>query len=163
MRPKLKLPWTKTEKWFETIALIGLWGPILLLGYYWNNLPDSIPQHYNFAGEVDAWGDKSTLLLLIGINAILWLGLTILSRYPHIYNYLTEITEQNAPRQYQLARQLIIFVKAVVTLLFFGITWHIIMTALGHTYPLWPIIGLPVTAIFASLPVYLVRAGQNGQ
>lgn len=156
MRPRLRLPWTKTEKWLEAVALLGLWGSILVCGYYWQVLPDQIPRHYNFAGDVDAYGDKSTLLLQIGVTVVLWLGLTILSRYPHIYNFIVKITEENAARQYQLARQLIIFVKAVVTFLFFGLTWHIVMTALGHSYPLWPLVVFPLIFLFGGTLVYLL-------
>lgn len=160
MRPRIKVDWTTTEKWFEALALLGLVGSLLLITYYWNELPERIPRHYNIIGEVDAWGDKSTLLVLVGISAVLWLGMTMLSRYPHIYNYVTEITEQNAPRQYQLARQLIIFIKAIVTILFGGITWHIIMTALGERYPLWPIITIPIAILIVGPVLYLVKASR---
>lgn len=37
---------------------------ILLTGLSWNSLPAQVPTHYNFAGEVDAWGGKGTVWLV---------------------------------------------------------------------------------------------------
>jgi len=158
MRPRLTLPWTKVEKWYEWLAPVGLVAGKFMIVWAWNSLPDRIPSHYNLAGEVDAYGDKSTLLILVGVMTILWLGLTVLSHYPHICNYPIEITRQNAERQYRLARQLIIFMKMVVTILFAGIIWHIILTAQGYLIPVWPVIGIPTAVVIGSPIWYLVKA-----
>ena len=144
------------EKLLEAVALVGLIGPIVWVALRWSLLPEQIPQHYNFSGEVDSYSGKSSLLLLLWVNCGLWLGLTVLSRYPHIYNYLVTITEQNAARQYLLARRLIVYIKAVITVLFAGITWHIVHTALGGAYPIWPIVTLPIAFILAGTIVYLI-------
>ncbi|MBD3401750.1 DUF1648 domain-containing protein [candidate division GN15 bacterium] len=162
MRPRLLIPWSSSEKWLEAISAAGMLGPIWIVAHSWGHLPERIPRHYNFAGEVDAYGGKELLLVLIAIHLSMWLGLTILSRYPHIYNYPLQITEQNAARQYRLARQLLIFVKTVVTWLFMGIIGHIVLTGLGHLYPLWPVIVIPLLLLFVAPIIYLVRAvGSN--
>jgi uncharacterized membrane protein len=122
----------------------------------WNVLPDRIPQHYNFAGEIDAYGSREALLLLPLVGSLLWIGTTVLGRYPHIYNYVVRITEQNAARQYLAARRLIIFLKAMIGVLFLGITWHIIDTSLGTTYSILPIIAIPVGLILIGSVAYLV-------
>jgi uncharacterized membrane protein len=35
------------------------------LAYIWNELPKEVPMHWNASGEIDRWGDKSELLLMI--------------------------------------------------------------------------------------------------
>lgn len=38
--------------------------PFLYLAYIWNQLPESVPLHWNFKGEIDRYGDKIELLLI---------------------------------------------------------------------------------------------------
>ena len=37
--------------------------PFIYLAYIWNNLPDTVPLHWNIEGEIDNYGDKSELIL----------------------------------------------------------------------------------------------------
>jgi uncharacterized membrane protein len=66
---------TKWEWVLVTIALL----PCLLLYVYWNQIPQTIPTHYNFEGNADAWGDKSMLLWMIpGLSLFLYLLLLVI-------------------------------------------------------------------------------------
>jgi len=38
--------------------------PFAYLAYLWNSLPDKVPMHYNYTGEVDRYGSKMELLLI---------------------------------------------------------------------------------------------------
>lgn len=38
--------------------------PFIYLAYIWNDLPQTVPTHWNWKGEIDAWGKKSTLILI---------------------------------------------------------------------------------------------------
>lgn len=38
--------------------------PFIYLAYIWNDLPEQVPMHWNFAGEIDRYGSKSGLLIL---------------------------------------------------------------------------------------------------
>ncbi|GJQ32157.1 MAG: hypothetical protein HBSAPP04_09960 [Ignavibacteriaceae bacterium] len=73
---------------------------------------------YDFSGNVSRMGNKNELLLLLGVLILLYAGLTILQRYPHTYNYLVDITEGNAPRQYSLAVRMIRWLKLMMVGLF---------------------------------------------
>lgn len=53
----------KKEIPFILIALL----PFFYLYYIWNSLPIRVPMHYNMSGEIDRYGDKSELILLISI------------------------------------------------------------------------------------------------
>ena len=59
-------------------------------------LPEIIPTHYNEAGEADSYGDKLNILALPIISTLLFIGLTILNKRPHLFNYPSEITKENA-------------------------------------------------------------------
>ncbi|GAA4805722.1 SdpI family protein [Litoribaculum gwangyangense] len=45
--------------------------PFIYLSYIWNSLPDTVPVHWNFKGEIDGWGKKSTLILIIFLIPVL--------------------------------------------------------------------------------------------
>lgn len=44
---------------------------IILPLIFWKHIPNELPMHYNMAGEVDRWADKSVLILFFFIVAIL--------------------------------------------------------------------------------------------
>ena len=98
--------------------------------YHYPLLPDRIPAHFGFSGEADAWGNKSGLLLQSGIVLVLYIGLSILNRFPYIFNYPVEITPDNFRRQYRMARTLLNILKLSSVLLFLGILY----TTLRHAY-----------------------------
>ena len=63
----------KKEIPFLAIALI----PFAYLIYIWNRLPEKVPMHWNGAGEIDRYGDKKELLvmlfMLVGITYFVFL------------------------------------------------------------------------------------------
>ncbi len=38
--------------------------PFVYLAFVWNQLPDEVPVHWNFEGEIDRYGNKTSLLLI---------------------------------------------------------------------------------------------------
>ena len=84
---------------------------ILYLLMEWSSLPNRVPMHYNFFGEVDKWGSKGTIFSHPIIGAVLWIGLTILEKFPHVYNYIINLTEENIERQYKNGRIMVNVVK----------------------------------------------------
>lgn len=160
-RPIIRLPLAPLD-----LALLVLGGVAVILfivvtAAYWSRLPEKIPTHFNFAGEPDAWGSKATLLLLPGVGTALYIGMAVLSRFPHVYNYLWRITEENAARQYLYARRLVLALGAEIGWLFLYITWQTVRTAQGHASGLGPFFLIAIVAgIFATVIVYFVNAAR---
>jgi len=106
-RPKIKLELTTADTTIEIVGwflIVAVWG-LTITNY--SNLPDTIPIHYNGAGQADGFGGKATILTLPLIATILFIGVTILNKFPHVFNYPTNITQDNAFRQYTNATRLI--------------------------------------------------------
>ena len=130
-RPVLEVRNSAFDWVVEALAAAAVvYGLVLLIPY--SNIRDRIPSHFGTSGEADAWGSKSLLLLLGGINVLLYAGLTVASRFPHKYNYPWPITEENARRQYELARTLICVLKVATTSIFTYITYMALETAAGN-------------------------------
>lgn len=69
-------PQKKNYVFFTYLALILL--AVLLVEFIiaWINLPNSIPIHFNLKGEVDNYGDKSSLWVLLLAPVVIFLGLS---------------------------------------------------------------------------------------
>ena len=106
---------------------------ILLIVRAWASLPSNIPVHYGFSGQPDAWGGKTELLELPVVSVLLYLGLTLLARYPHKLNYPWTITEGNAERLYRLTKSSVGAVQCLLVWLFTAISWQTIHVAMGQT------------------------------
>jgi len=117
-RPKIVLVPSKLDIALERSArgmLVVLW---CLTIYSYLNLPMTIPIHFNAAGKANDFGNKATLFILPVLGTLIYIGLTQLNKYPHIFNYIPKITTENAPKQYALATRMIRFVKLAVLLIF---------------------------------------------
>lgn len=161
-RPLLRPSRSLLETALEIAAVVGF--IYLLYGLSpqtWRTLPDRIPTHFGMTGKPDAWGNKTALLTLPGLGIILYASLTVLSFFPHIYNYPWPITEANAERQYRMSRTLVASMKATALWLFVYLLHQQIRVAKGQAQgmsvgPLLLLVGL----IPAALGVYLWQASK---
>lgn len=115
-RPRLKIEPTLSDKLLEVIgwcALVAMWALILLT---YEKLPEIIPTHYNSNGIIDGYGNKSSIWILPIVASALFIGMTFLNMFPHIFNYLTTITEENALRQYAIATRMMRYVKLALVI-----------------------------------------------
>ncbi len=163
-RPKITLIPTNADKLVELLGwliLLALW--TLTINHY-SALPDTIPTHFNAAGEADGFGSKVSIIALPVIASVLFIGLTLLNRYPHSFNYPTAITQDNALRQYTLATRMLRYLKLVLLLVFGGIEFMTIQNATGKAAGLgvW---FLPLTLVLVFLPLiyFVVKSVQTNK
>ncbi|MGR6835880.1 DUF1648 domain-containing protein [Syntrophomonas erecta] len=161
-RPFIKLPLTRWEIWLEVLSALGILMLLFLVWQSWGTLPDKIPSHFGITGQPDAWGNKSSLITLPIIAIATHLLLTIVSKYPHTFNYPAKITEENAEFQYLMARYLIAVLKVEIIWLFAYIEWIIIKVALGKTTGLGNLF-LPVflLVMLGTLGVYFYNTSKK--
>lgn len=157
-RPKLKIPKTRFELFFDgvTILLFGL--SIVYLVSVWSLLPAEVPAHYNMAGEVDRWGSKWEMVIVPIIALMMWIGMAVLERYPHVYNYLN-LTKDNVRAQYKNARLMLNVVKNIIVLLFAYMTWNDAQVALGNSESLGSSFAfIFLGTIFIPMIYFIIRA-----
>ena len=63
----MKIKTTAADMIMEIAGLVLMIGASAGILIYWPSIPDKIPMHYNFAGEIDRWGGKGELLFLLAI------------------------------------------------------------------------------------------------
>jgi uncharacterized membrane protein len=131
-RPKIKIELTVVDKVFELVGwllIVTIWS---LIFKNYPNLPDRIPIHYNGAGHADGFGGKATIITLPLISTILFIGLTVLNKFPHVFNYPTNITQDSALRQYTNATRLVRYLKLAIVFIFGLIVFKTIQNANGE-------------------------------
>lgn len=131
-RPKITIPLDRIDRLVEVIGIVAVLTLITLPLYFYSQLPDTIPSHFNWSGTPDRYGAKNTIFLfpLIGIVAYFILAQVI--KFPHIFNYPVEITPENAKRQYTIATKMIRYLNVTTTVVFAYLTFGMIRTALGQ-------------------------------
>jgi uncharacterized membrane protein len=132
-RPKIKLTPSPLDNKLELtskIFLIVVWA---LTIYTFIKLPTTIPIHFNASGQADNYGNKLTLFILPILATIIYFGLTQLNKYPHIFNYMTKITEDNAQKQYTIATRMLRFLKLAILIIFSLIILFTYLTTTGVT------------------------------
>ena len=138
----------------ETIvSLLCIVGVVVYLLLAWGSIPDRIPGHYNALGEVDHWSGKSSLIVLPIISWLIFGFITLVERYPQIWNTGITVTEQNRERVYRLLKNLIALVKMFVLLMFASLT---VLSSLTVNLPIWYILVFLV-AVFGTIAVCIVQ------
>ena len=158
-RPKITIAW---DPWDWAMEITGALFVVLMIGlpsFYFNELPEMIPRHFNASGEPDAFSGKGVIWTMPIVGLVMYWGMFILNRYPHVLNYPTKITEENAERQYRNATKLVRALNLIIAAGFFYIVFATIETALERQSGLGGFF-MPVflVAIFGLLGVYLFRA-----
>ena len=132
-RPKIEIKFNTADKLLEIIGWITLALLWIMTILDYSNLPDSIPIHFNASGQADDFGSKRYIFTLPIIGTVIFLGITILNKFPHIFNYPSTITKDNAEKQYKNAFRMMIYLKFVIVFTFIIIQYKTIQTAFGNS------------------------------
>ena len=160
-RPHLSLPSSTLERFLDSIALLILVVSSIIALSAWKALPNHVPSHFGIWGPPDAWGGKGNFLLLPVLNLVFFICFTALCRFPHLYNYLWEITPENAPRQYRLARTLVGWLRVVVMAFFTYLEWLMIQITRGNMAELGIWFAPVMAGVFVgSLAIYFIKSHQ---
>lgn len=117
----------------ECLAAVGIIANVLFVATAWAALPSLIPVHFDLTGSPDSTGNKSDLLLLLGLSLASYFGLTLLGRFPQKFNYPWTITEANSEYQYGLASTFVKMIKVQLVWMFAFISLNMISASANGT------------------------------
>ena len=135
-RPKIKVPLEGVDIILDILSATVL---ILLTAYTvisYSELPETIPSHFNAYGEADGYSNKNMIWLLPALGIVLFFGLYTLNKYPHIHNYMVNITEDNALKNYRFSTRVVRFTNLFVLLVFAFACFTIVQSAKNNTVEL---------------------------
>ncbi len=114
--------------------ILGIASPLIFAGVFiflalrWRYLPEQIPTHYNFAGEVDGYGSRTTLLILPLIGFVTDIAIAITSRFPQSWNAGVKITVFNRVGVYRVLRDFLAETRLGCALMFAFISVWLILS-----------------------------------
>lgn len=136
---------------------------ILLPIIFWNKIPDEIPMHYNAAGVVDNWSNKSSLILLF-FAVLMLMGVMSIAVYVAKVNMESKHSKEAEKSTMRIAYPIVVMMNLVVQLMFAYITFcSVTCRPLGRMF--LPIF-LIATFVLLGLLVYKcarIQSGSNSQ
>jgi uncharacterized membrane protein len=143
------------------ILLLLMW---IYTAFHFNQLPDTIPVHFNVKGETDRFGSKYTIWLLPLIVTGVAVFLGYLSRFPHTFNYPQNFSEKDAEKQYKLATRLLRILRLIIGMLFTYINFRIIY-AVNHNHSTLDGWFIPVLIVSLVVPTlwYIYQSGSGNK
>ncbi|MDP5060832.1 MAG: DUF1648 domain-containing protein, partial [Maribacter sp.] len=131
----------------------------IIIGIFYTDLPDRIPAHFNYKGDVDGYGDKDsiwTLPILMGLTYTL-LVLIIKKVKPWNMNYPVKVTKHNATGVYKMSIQALILMNLLISII---ATPTIVETILqSHKIDLGfkiSSLSIIIVAVITLLPLYYI-------
>ena len=141
----------------KILALAGLITHILVILWFfwmWGLIPDTVPSNYDLSGNVDAYGDKTDLLILsialLAINFAIFFGMGWLGNNPQKLNYPWEINESNREYQYWMASLFVNMLKLESIWLFTLISLNIAYSTINNGAQLFSMLWVVLGSILLS-------------
>lgn len=157
--PRMEVPRSQAERIADALAVAGVLAGLLVAGVAWAALPERIPVHFDFHGQPDGWGTRGALFLLPLCALVPVVLLSVAAPYPHRFNYVVPITEENAPFQYRNARLVLAVLKAEIAWFFAAITMLMVLAAQRGTLHGAPWVPLSfIAVIFGTVVFFVVRS-----
>jgi len=143
----MKTRYTLFQFVLEVVGVVLLVLYIAFIIGSWGNLPDKIPAHFNAAGIVDRWGNKSEMIILPVITALTYAGMSIIMFFPKTWNVPKARSVENSYYVYSTIKTMMIFLKSEIVATFFFISYY---STKGSNLPVW---FLPVYLIILFAPI----------
>ena len=147
-------PTTRYQRIAGILAPLILLGSIVYILIVWRTLPEQIPTHNNFAGEIDGYGGRGSLLLMPIIGLVTDLTVAICGRFPKSWNTGVRVTVLNRVRVYRLVRDLMADLRLSMALAFAGFS---VYTATLPERFSGNVTGIMLILIFAPIVRYFIR------
>lgn len=160
--PKIKIPLTLTDKALEVIGLLALCFFWFFNLSHFNQLPEIIPTHFGANGEPDGYGNKWIIITLPAVGTLIYLGLTLVSRFPHKLNYAVTISETNAEKQYGIVSRMLRVMKITLLIVFFILDYQTMQLAIGlpDLFGRWFLL-IVFTLVFTPIFYFLIQSSKN--
>jgi len=159
-RPRHIIPLSVVDRVVEGVTAIVLLAITVIFLFRYPSVDDKVVMHYDLTGNIDRMGDKSRVFFFFGILILIYVGMTFAQRFPHSFNYLTEITEENAKRQYTTAVKMIRWLKLMMVVLFSFIILKTIFPRDISDEFFFAVIITFIAATFIQMIGYFIKSGK---
>lgn len=108
------------DKLLKKIIWLFVLAPAIYLAFRWNNLPEKVPMHYDLKGNIDRYGNKNELLVMLLI--ITAVNLLVFFLLTNAYRIDKKNGKENKSRYFRIAFVVSVFIAAVQCLIIYSST-----------------------------------------
>lgn len=144
---------TAFSKIANLISLIFVIGILIYILIVWKDIPDMIPGHYNMAGEIDKYSSKNSIWILVGVQILLFAMMSVIERFPNIWNTGVKITAENRERVYTTLRNMLSYLKMMIMGYFSYMTFQSIAGGNLHSMSVFVFLLL----VFGGMAIFLIK------
>lgn len=157
-----KATYQKINRIVDIIGIALIISLVVITLVAWKNAPDIVPTHYNFSGEVDGYGSKNTMLILLPIVVIVYIPMAVLSKYPEVYNYCVDINPINKEKQYLMASTFIRIINVETVAMFFYVQLKMVIgMSSGSKNLSMAFLPIALIIIFGTIGIYIRKSIKN--
>jgi uncharacterized membrane protein len=142
----------------ELVALAGLVFAAAVVADFYSRLPERIATHFNAEGMANGLGARSTLWVLVGIAALLYLILSIIGSLPGVVSVKRQLAPERERVVLAESMAMVGWIKAEMCWMFAYLCLAMVRNGMGLQLGIgaW---FLPVTllVVFGTCGFYLVR------
>ena len=120
-------------------------------------LPARIPIHFNIFGQPDYWGPATLLIVFPGLALIMYLLITLVSRYSRSFKYPFRVTSKDRPKAEGIALDMLCWLRAEAICLMTWVQFATIGSARNAASGIPP--NLPGNLLQISLSVLVATLG----
>lgn len=128
-RPRIKVPFEGIDIFLELVSITFLLLMWVYLIMEYPDLPETVASHFNAKGEADNYSNKSFMWFLPILSSFMYIGLFVLNKYPHVHNYMVNITDENALKNYRFSTRILRIVNTLTVIMFTYIIYNIVQSA----------------------------------
>ncbi|GLO67199.1 MULTISPECIES: DUF1648 domain-containing protein [Oceanobacillus] len=127
--PIIEVPATRLERGIHIITYTFLGLLYLFVTLQYSSLPDQIPAHYNFNGEITRTMSKGGIWIFPIITTIFSFVFSFMCKIPYMSNYPVKVTEENAEPVYKEGRLMLATLGLFLVLFMSSTVWQTINDA----------------------------------
>ena len=114
----MKIKKNKIDYFLQILTFLIILTITIYVFINWQQIPQTIPGHYNINGVIDRYGDKRELLILILTSWGLFLAMFGLSFFPRIWNIPVSTQGKNKEKIYHITLYLLETMNLITTCIF---------------------------------------------
>ena len=149
----MKIKTNKYDFFVEACCLLCLIGVLIYLLISWQHIPQKVPGHYNVLGEIDKMTSKESLIPLFITSWIMYIGLSVIEKFPQIWNTGVKVTEKNKGKVYRILKSMLSTVKLLTVVVFAYLT---VNSAMAKPLSVW-FLPIFLSLMFGSLIFFIVK------
>jgi uncharacterized membrane protein len=152
----MKIKLDTADKVLEAVALVALLTTAAIIAINIPNLPNIIPNHFDFNGVPNQYGSKNTLWAVVAVSVFIYMLIGIISMFPESFNYPSQKNDKES--QYKLGTKLVRSLKASILIFILIVSVVIIQSAkTGTAKGAGWLIALILIIVFGNLIWFAVK------